>query len=211
MFLVGRSRVNSANYGGAIEAFELALETNPRSAAAHLQLGWLYAEKDSDPAAAIYHYEQYLRRRPVASDAEMVRKNVLALKQKLASDVLPLPPTPATLKEVETLREQNGQLRAELERLRTDLAARSSPTNQPPPRVASGRTTVASVGSLAAERRSPGPTASTGVSTHKVKAGDTPSSIARRYRIKLDSLLAANPGLNPKRMRIDQSLTIPAR
>ena len=52
------------DYQGAIQAFEESLEANPHSAAAHFELGWLYDEKESDPAAAIYHYQQYLKLSP---------------------------------------------------------------------------------------------------------------------------------------------------
>ena len=43
-----------------------------------------------------------------------------------------------------------------------------------------------------------------------VAAGETAVRIAHRYGISLDALLAANPGLEPKRMRVGQLLNIPA-
>jgi LysM repeat protein len=43
-----------------------------------------------------------------------------------------------------------------------------------------------------------------------VQSGETPSSIARKYGIKLETLMAANPGLNPTRLRIGQTLNIPS-
>jgi len=46
--------------------------------------------------------------------------------------------------------------------------------------------------------------------SYVVKQGETPASIARKYGVKLDALLAANPGLNPSRLRIGQTLVIPA-
>ncbi len=215
-FLIGRSRVNAMDFGGAIESFQQALETNPQSAAAHLELGILYAEQNPDPAAAIYHYEQYLRRKPTATNTEMIRKQILGLKEKLARDFLTMPPTSNAQKQIEVLMAENRKLHAEVEQLRGEVASRAALTNPPPGRVASGRINPGSGGSLAGVSRPPpnsGRLASTspGIQTHKVMRGDTPSSIARRYQIKVDSLLAANPGLNPKRMRIDQSLTIPAR
>ncbi len=76
-FLAGRSRVSTMDYPGAIESFEKALEVNPRSAAAHFELGWLFAEKESDPAAAIYHYEQYLKLRPKCRQCRVVRQRIL--------------------------------------------------------------------------------------------------------------------------------------
>jgi LysM repeat protein len=45
--------------------------------------------------------------------------------------------------------------------------------------------------------------------THTVKTGETPFAISRQYRIKLDALLSANPGLDPKRIRVGQVLNIP--
>ena len=46
--------------------------------------------------------------------------------------------------------------------------------------------------------------------SHVVKSGDTPATIARQHSVKLEALLAANPGLDPKRLKIGQTLTIPA-
>jgi len=44
-----------------------------------------------------------------------------------------------------------------------------------------------------------------------VAAGETPAAIARKYGVTLTSLLAANPGLNPKKMRVGQTLNLPRR
>jgi len=46
--------------------------------------------------------------------------------------------------------------------------------------------------------------------THTVAAGETAVRIARRYGVSLDALLAANPGLEPRRMRVGQVLNIPS-
>ena len=46
--------------------------------------------------------------------------------------------------------------------------------------------------------------------THTVVAGETAVRIARHYGISLDALLAANPGLEPRRMRVGQILNIPS-
>jgi len=45
--------------------------------------------------------------------------------------------------------------------------------------------------------------------THAVKAGETPAAIARQYQIRLPALLAANPGVEPKRLRVGQVLNVP--
>ncbi len=46
---------------------------------------------------------------------------------------------------------------------------------------------------------------------HVVESGDTLSSIANRYGVSLSQLMAANPGVDPRRMRIGQHIVIPAR
>jgi LysM repeat protein len=52
------------------------------------------------------------------------------------------------------------------------------------------------------------PTATVG--TYSVKSGDTPAAIARKYGVKLDALLAANPGLDAKHLKIGRTVTIPS-
>jgi LysM repeat protein len=213
-FQIGRSRVNAMDYRGAIEAFEQALEANPRSAAAHMELGILYAERESAPATAIYHYEKYLKLRPDAFNAETIQGHILRAKQELAKGVLPIPPSTEIQRQMEQLAEENRQLRDQLAKLQA-VASQLASNN---------RTVVPSVSAatapnpLASARPSGGtPTASraerSGGSsrTHKVQAGETPVAIARRYNVKIDALLTANPSLNPRRMQVGQSLVIPSR
>ncbi len=45
---------------------------------------------------------------------------------------------------------------------------------------------------------------------YSVVAGDTLFSIARRYNVSVDAILAANPGLDPNRLFIGQQICIPA-
>lgn len=45
---------------------------------------------------------------------------------------------------------------------------------------------------------------------YTIRAGDTFSTIAARYRITVDALLRANPGVNPNRLFIGQQICIPA-
>jgi LysM repeat protein len=46
--------------------------------------------------------------------------------------------------------------------------------------------------------------------THTVKAGETPTVIARKYGVKVDALMAANPRLEPRHLKVGQTLNIPA-
>jgi LysM repeat protein len=57
-----------------------------------------------------------------------------------------------------------------------------------------------------AETPLPSPTPS----RYTIQPGDTLSQIAERYRIILDALLAANPGVDPNALRVGESLNIPA-
>jgi LysM repeat protein len=218
-FLIGRSRVNAMNFVGAIEAFELALEKNPQSAAAHFELGWLNAEKESDPAAAIYHYQKYLKLRPSASNAETIKDHIFRLKQDLAKGVLPVPASNELQNQLEQVTEENRRLNEELDRLKARAVTALPPVNRlsPHPQVARTNPPVQLVQSRATSQ-SPAAVAPRQVASsntphrqHRILAGDTPSSIARRYNVRLESLLAANPALNPRRLRVGENLVIPAR
>ena len=227
-FQTGRARVNGMDYGGAIEAFQKALEVNPHSGAAHFELGWLFANKQPDPAAAIYHYERYLALHPKADNAETIRQHILGLKQDLARAVLPLPSTPAVQRQLEQLMEENRRLQDEIGRWRADYAKRgvtpatSAPSAElgavrPPVTAASTPSPPVIVGAPASmQNNRPAPMPKPGLSsaaparTHKVQGGETPSSIAKKYSVKLEALMAANPGLNAKRLQVGQTLKVPA-
>jgi LysM repeat protein len=215
-FLAGKSSINTMDYKGAIEEFEKALKVNPESGAAHFEIACLYVQKEPDPAAAIYHFEQYLKLRPDAANAETVRQLILTCKQDLAKTVLPLPITPGMQHQFEQLADDNRRLREENEKWKTYFAGRvSTPTNPGGPPEIQVRTTPQSpaapaesstLSNRSVETRQPAVAAR----KHTVADGETPSSIARKYGVKLDALMAANPGLDPRRMRIGQTLNIPS-
>jgi LysM repeat protein len=46
--------------------------------------------------------------------------------------------------------------------------------------------------------------------THIVKAGETPILIARKYGVKKEALMAANPRLDARHLQVGQALAIPA-
>jgi tetratricopeptide (TPR) repeat protein len=108
-YVLGQSKINEMDYQGAVDAFEESLEVNPHSAAAHYQLAMLYENQESDPAAAIYHYEQYLKFDPTAENADIIRQHIAACKQQLAADVLPLPSAPEAQEQLEKLVETGGK------------------------------------------------------------------------------------------------------
>ena len=224
--MAGKARVGSMDYSGAIEAFEKALEVNPRSASAHFELACLFDQKESDPAAAIYHYDSYLRLRPEAGNADVVKQRTMTCKQELARNVSLGPLTERQQRELEqlaldnkTLAEQNKQLKEELDKWRAYAARLPAPTNNAPasaPSAARGATLMAaaqppptSSSTSAAPASRVGRTPVPEARVHIVKAGETLATIARAYGIKVDALQQANPGLNPRRMQVGQSVTLP--
>jgi tetratricopeptide (TPR) repeat protein len=217
-FLEGKSRVSSMDYQAAVQSFEEALEVNPHSAAAHFELACLFTDKEPDPAAAIYHYQSYLKLRPDAGNADLVKGQIIRLKQDIAREVDLPADTPEMQREMEKLMEENRALRDEVDRWRAGAGRAAIPTNGPPNYAAGNTASYAapasptapsSVTGNAASTRPAGPAA--GARTYKVQAGDTPAAVARKYGFKLDALLAANPGLNPTRMKVGQVLNLPAQ
>jgi LysM repeat protein len=47
--------------------------------------------------------------------------------------------------------------------------------------------------------------------TYTIAAGDTLATVARKFGVRLDSILAENPGIEPNRLRVGQKIRIPAR
>ena len=212
-FVLGKSRVNTMDYAGAVEAFSESLEANPRSAAAHFQLACLFDQKESDPAAAIYHYQEFLRLNPKADNAEVIRQRIYSCKQQLAADVLPLPSAPAAQKQLEDLAEKNHQLQDEVEKWRAYYTAQQAAQKNSPP---TPPNTLAPTGNPTPDDVStaPPPALATVAKpvkprTHTVAAGETLAAIARKSGVSLAALEAANPGVTPKKLHVGQALNLP--
>ena len=202
-FVLGQNRINAMDYQGAVEAFEASLEANPHSAAAHYQLGMIYSGMVSNPAAAIYHYQEYLRFDPKAGNAEVVTGRIYTCKLQLAQGLLDLPSSSTAIQQLQQLTEKNRQLQDEVEQYRAHLASQSATvkTNLPPVPVRVASQPAATVAA------SPPPPAKP--RTHTVAAGETPAAIARMNNVNLNALMAANPGLNPKKLRVGQIVNLP--
>src|SRR6266480_3762493 len=129
-YLAGRSRRAALNYTGAIEAYEKALETNPRSAAPHLELGLIYYQNvTTNWARAIYHFEKYLELRPEANNADLIRQNIDYCKLALAKEVPYTPNNDLIRKELERLTRDNVDLRKQVEQLKAQFVSRGAATS----------------------------------------------------------------------------------
>jgi tetratricopeptide (TPR) repeat protein len=130
-FQRGRDLVNSQEFKSAAEEFEKALETNPRSAAAHYELGCLCDARLSDYAAAIYHYERLLLLDTNSPRAPLVRERIRGCKLKLAETEFPLPNSQNLQTEVYALTEKNRLLERQLDEARSHPGANLSPLPAP--------------------------------------------------------------------------------
>src|SRR5688572_26066479 len=238
-FIEGKQRIGTRDYKGAIAAFEKALEVNPRSALAHFELGVLYEQhsdqREDDYVSALYHYNQVVRLRPPHTHpADNARQRIASCKQELVRSQSMAPVYQQTIRDLDRLKDENQQLRRQLEAVNAQAAARfvapaaigatynqSSSQNASTPPV--GRSSTDLTGNdtpviiatnpvaLAKDRAvTPPPAARTNGRTHTIRAGDTAFSIARSYRVRLEALLAANPKLDPSHMKVGQAVTIPA-
>jgi LysM repeat protein len=225
-FVLGKSRVNAMDYAGAIEAFAESLEANPHSAQAHYQLAMLYENQASDPAAAIYHYQQYLKYDPKAENAEIIGQHIASCKQQLAADVLQLPSAPAAQQQLEKLTEENRRLHDQLSQWQAYYAAQQAAAKTNPPTVhnnpaaqpqATSQTPddvtaapATTVSNTITNQHQPAPPKASRPRTHTIVSGETLASIARKQGVSLAALEAANPGVNPKKLKAGQVLNLPA-
>lgn len=220
-YLTGKSRLQERDYRGAIESFEKALETNPRSAAAHFELGVLYDQQENDYAAALYHYERAAKLRPDDRFAENARQRIELCKRELAKSVSQLPSMEKMQAELDRLKAENIQLRQlvnswsnyaqSVSAAATEAMTRMQ-NSAPAPGAALGMTEATApprAPVVSGRGVLPAPVASATTRLHKVAPGETLAVIAKRYGVRLAALQAANPRIEARRLRAGHTLVIP--
>jgi len=218
-FQQGRSLVNSEDYKGATEEFELALQANPHSAAAHFELGWLY-EKAGDYAAAIYHYERHIKLQPNSPHAAEIQERIRGCKQELAKNEFPLPESQNLQRQVDKLNGENSKLstensmlRQQIDSLRAQLAAKPAVVQPPAPKPMLPPEPLATPLSTPAPVTTQSTRSSVSSSarpkTYVVKEHDTIKGIATRFGLKSSAILAANPHVDPRKLHVGQTLDLP--
>ncbi len=210
-YIAGKSRVASRDFKGAAEEFEKAVEINPRSSSAHLELGLLYEKNDgaeADYAAAIYHLNRYQQLRPGSDYGDIVKQHIIACKQELAKGVSLAPVTQSMQHDLEKLTAENRELRQKLEAWQTYYAAHSQAqlTNllSQQPVISQPQQPLVQQQPQTALRP-----AKPAQKTYTVKQGDAPYTIAKRNGISVNALMAANPGLDAKRLKLGQTINLP--
>ena len=186
----------------------------------HLQAGVIYLQHIRDPIEAYHHFRKYLELQPNSREASLVRQQIDAAKREFAATLPARPEENQTLRfesaeEIERLRRENAELRAENATLRggavrpprsmltiptTPAPADTSPITAAPP--APARTAV---GSAATPRPQAQPIPALPVATgrtHTVQRGEGLFAIARRFdpantSRKLREIVDANPDVLP--------------
>jgi LysM repeat protein len=222
-FINGKTCASNADYPGAMEAFEKALEDNPHSGSAHFELGLVCYRNLTNYAEAVYHFDKFLQIRPNSPHAETVRQFIQDCKQELAKEVSLAAVSQKMQHEMENITRENERLKQQVDSLSKSLAVATNI----PPQVAPAQTD--SLSYAPAERAASNPRPAThpvsrhtppeaNISilvsnnrTYSVKPGDTPFSIARRNGITVNSLLAANPGLDSRHLKVGQVLRLPSK
>lgn len=204
----------------AIESFSRALQVNPNSAAAHLALGDLHYDKTHAFIVSAYHYTEYRRlktsREPGFKPSD-IDDRIKACELQVAAKYADSIGRQQVQIEVEGLKLDVARLTEENRILRRAAGIeglRVAATNPPPASITPQRQAQS-----AQPQRTNAPPATAGQTSpsvsgqriHKVVAGDTPSTIARRYGVPLKSLMAANPGLRPSQLRVGQSVNVPPK
>ena len=207
-YLTGRRLIQQRDWDGAERAFFKSLESNPRSSLAHHELGIMYLSHKADPAGAIFHLKRYLTLNPQAANKNEVQGHIDAAKRDLAADIHGTPDAPS--QSILNLRNKLNQLAAENQALRHQMKSRGI---TPSPQFAQNTNAPTLSAPALRTTGNPSPTSSPppALRRHKVKSGESPSSIAREYSVPLSKFLAANPGLKPTKLRIGQELNIPSR
>ena len=127
-FIAGRARKNNQDYPGAIEAFDKAIETNPRSAAAHFEAGLICYQYLADQATAIYHFRRFLQLRPNDAHADTVQQFINDAIQELARSVSLGAVSIAVQKQMNQLADENWKLKEKIGLLEAALARATNHT-----------------------------------------------------------------------------------
>lgn len=215
--LRGRSLFAMNNYSGAAESWEKALQSNPRNAEAYFELLVVNAQKLDDYATAIYYGNRFIKLKPNDRRMQIVTNIMGSCKQALAKDCFPGPVTQDLVNKFDKLDKENKSLKAQVELLNQKLYMATHP---PVSNTVSNATPSQAVRMTNSPSNTPSPpTFNAAVQkqpakphkTYVVKPRDTAGRIAKDYNVSLNALIEANPGLNPKKIKVGQTLNIPVR
>jgi hypothetical protein len=130
-----------------------------------------------------------------------VKERIRGCKRELADAEFPIPNNQNLQREVDRLTAENLALHQQLDALHAQEKAVAAQVVAAPASVA-----VAGYAPVPAPVRATAPSRSR---VHVVRERETISSIAAEYRLRASAVLAVNPGVDPRRLRVGQSLNLP--
>jgi tetratricopeptide (TPR) repeat protein len=209
------------DFEAAAEYYERALERNPRAAMIHLGYAALCEGPLRRYAAAVYHYQRYLRLRPDDHRADDIRRRVTNCTERLATQVPLVVRSETIARDLEAVRRENQNLRTQVSNLTSTANFWSNEVRRL--RISGNRSSEAEFASQSTSRSGgsrssrPDPTPAdptpvatlTSGRTHRVEKGETLIRIARRHGVSLDALRRANPRVNERRLLPGTLLRIP--
>jgi LysM repeat protein len=227
-YLDGVTAKKLLDYSGAINHFQNAIKVNPNSGAAHRELGLLYDAQKNDFVTALYHYNRYRELRRQETNP-VVDGRIFHCKVMLAREYASYLDRQQNQTELEEMRRKYAEKLSEVDLLKRQLAGLASATNalaqlqgRPPVQGTNSQQVLQSLtnspGRVAAD---PIPTNKPSASpagvilkparTHVVKAGDTLARIAREHGLTLEAVRAANPRVDPTRLKLGQTVVLPEK
>lgn len=237
-FVAGSNYALQGDADGAIRAYYRAIEANPGNASAHKELGFLFIEKKHEYVEAVYHLRrcQSIRRSRGEKEDSIIDAAIrqaqlqlvvlwnASLGQRQTQDE-----ADALRRKISELEARNDQLARQLN-IATQTLARTGgqPANpaagqvlSPPPAAqvqppGPGASQPLTAVAPPAERVAHPPAAPESAKpatprTVQIRSGETPAIIAHRYGFTTKQVLDANPGLDPRRLKVGQSINLPAR
>ena len=132
-FMRASNLAKSMDFKGAVEMYEEALKVNPNNSRAHYELAILHESQETvaDPAAAIYHYQRFLRLNPRAGNVDVVKSHINGCKLEIAKSISALPLTPAVQRDYERTLAENRDLKTRLTQWMAYAASHSGPGMAP--------------------------------------------------------------------------------
>lgn len=218
----------------ARDSFYRSLDVNPHNFHAHLQLGDLYRSDGSNQVRSVYHYERYKELAAAQADGgkfrdqsadDGIRNAKIELARQYANTLLndqriaeldALRRTNSFLnQQIQVLQQQNVHLARQVASLTNSLYAPPPPLTSAPPStiVAPDRASPPQAAQPAnPSGRPPAPPAPTPAPrTHRVAPGETFSRIAALHGVRPAALQAANPRLDPRKLKPGQVLVLPPK
>jgi BMFP domain-containing protein YqiC len=179
---------NEGRYAIALEQFYDVITKRKVAPESHLEAGLIYLNHLNDPVSAIYHFNRYMSLAPGGEAVARVKGLVNTGLKEIVRGIPPFTDEVERLDvytRLQSLEEENEQLRQQLARARQDIATWQQRGSQLEASLQQTREQVAGVRAPVApivvqERPTRPPGAAQGPRTYTVQAGDTLSSISRQ-------------------------------